>query len=169
MAWQFASGEILTAANLNAVTKPWNAVCQVSKAAMSLVNTTVTPVTFDTEDLDPLSWHSTVSLTDRVVPTIAGWYSVGATVRHSADTDYTRVLGEIFKNGAAVSTPLWRMDLQLSWGGGSPTPAYTFGAPRMVSLNGSTDYVSLQLLQTNTSAATNTADALFTVKLEYPT
>ena len=33
MAWQFAPGEILTSANLNAVTKPWNALCQLSQTA----------------------------------------------------------------------------------------------------------------------------------------
>lgn len=168
MAWQFAPGEILTSANLNAVTRPWNALCQlVQSSTQSITNNTSTPVTFNSEDLDPLSWHSTVSLTERVVPTIAGWYRVTAQTEWQADTDYTRILVDINKNAAAIGAPNMRVD-SIAVTTAAAAKSIPLTSP-LISLNGSTDYISLVVFQVNTSAGANTVQCRLLVELVYPT
>lgn len=167
MAWQFASGEILTAANLNAVTRPWNAVCQVSASAtQSLTSALAAVLTMDTEDLDPLSWHSTVTNTSRITPTIAGWYRATAVVLFGSDNDYTRISVAIFKTGASATPPYGQQSFVP--GAAALGPVLTTQSV-MISLNGSTDYLEVSAFQSNTSAAANTAQGRLSVELVYPT
>lgn len=166
MAWQFAPGEILTATNLNAVTKPWNAVCQVRMSApQSLTSGSLTTLLFDTEDLDARTWHSTVTNTGRITPTVAGWYEATATGAMASDGDYTRLMLSLSKNGSAT-TPSRLIDFSPPTG--TVAPGITL-AGGLISLNGSTDYLEISARQTNTSAGANTIDASFTVRLVYPT
>lgn len=167
MAWQFSSGDILTAANLNAVTRPWNALCQVSQSStQSLTNNTATDITFDTEDLDPLGWHSVVSLTNRIVPTIAGWYRATGVANFGSDGDYVRISIDLLKNSLAA-TPRIGMT---SFVPGTATLGPVLSTQSVLtSLNGSTDYVELQCLQNNTSAAANTVQCRLLLELVYPT
>lgn len=164
MPWPFAVGEILTAANLNAVTVGNNAFCQVRQAAtQSISDSTSTFVTFATEDVDVLAWHSTVTNTDRVTPTIAGWYRATFLADWGSDTDYTRLLMDVFKNGADVGL---RIDHVPPAIGG--TRAF-LGSTPLVQLNGTTDYLNLRVFQTNTSAAANTVQCRLLVELVFPT
>lgn len=168
MAWPFISGEILTAANLDAVTRPNNAVCQVTQTAVqNLTNNTLTLVTFDTDDVDPIGWHSTSSLTERIIPTITGWYQVFAAFEFSGDSDYTRTFMDIQKNAASSGTPGNRFD-DINPGTSAAVRAVAISST-MISLNGTTDYINLSTLQANTSAATNTIRARLCVRLVYPT
>lgn len=167
MAWQFVPGDILTAANLNAVTIPWNAVCSSQHSTtQSVTNNTATESLFDTDDLDPLGWHSTSVNTGRVIPTIAGWYQVVGGVTFGSDNDYTRITLRVTKNGTPGGP---------DYGSQSFVPGQVSLGPVLncasvpISLNGSTDYVGLSVLQVNTSAAANTAQCRIFVKLLYPT
>jgi hypothetical protein len=167
MAWQFASGNILTAADLNAVTKPWNAFCQVRMSTpQSLTNNTTTTLLFDTEDLDPLGWHSTSTFTGRITPNIAGWYEARGTIAGAADADYTRAEAFFWKNAGNL-TPI-RGFSYLSHSTGAVIPDGS-GTSNWVLMNGSSDYMELTAIQVNTSANANTVDATFSLQLQYPT
>lgn len=166
MAWQFAPGEILTATNLNAVTVPWNAVCQVRMSTpQSLTNNTITQLLYDTEDLDPRSWHSTSVNTGRITPTIAGWYEAFVSGVLAADSDYTTMFVQFQKNGADL-TPQRALNIAAPAGTFVPILNATSG---LISMNGTTDYIDSTARQVNTSAAANTIDALLKVRLVYPT
>jgi hypothetical protein len=164
MAWQFAAGEILTAANLNAVTVPWNAVCQSRMSApQNVSNNSATTLSFGVDDLDVLNWHAGGTPT-LFTPTIAGWYQVHLGTVWQSDTDYTRLFIEINKNGGAL-TPLCRYETGDDFNGA----AYFDVTSPFISMNGTTDNVTGIAFQTNTSAGINTVDAVITVKLMYPT
>jgi hypothetical protein len=164
MAWQFAPGEILTATNLNAVTIPWNAICQLRMSTpQSLTNNTSTALSFDTEDLDPRGWHAGGSPT-LVTPTVAGWYRATMSIDWQTDTDYTRASFELQKNEANCTPRRYR----------DPQPRVTTGDPTgmswpLVSLNGTTDRFRIVATQVNTSTGANTVDACLLVELVYPT
>jgi hypothetical protein len=167
MAWQFAPGEILTATNLNAVTIPWNAVCQLSMSAtQSISNNTTTTVSWDTEDLDPRGWHTGGAPTV-ITPTIAGWYEVTVDFEWGSDTDYTRRFVEVQKTGASL-TPAARNDI----GSGATVPTGVMNdsfTSRLISMNGSSDTLRVQVFQTNTSTGANTWRGVFVASLAYPT
>jgi hypothetical protein len=166
MAWQFAPGNILTAADLNAVTKPWNALCQLRQSAtQSITNNSVTVVLFDTEDLDPLGWHSTSSNTERVTPTIAGWYRMTVNLSWGNDGDYIRHLCTFLKNGVGLSPNIYAENGTIAIAG---TPSFMLPSV-LIQLNGSTDYFSLSVYQQNTSAGANTVQCRLLVELVYPT
>lgn len=166
MAWEFASGEILTAANLNAVTKPNNAVCQVSMSAVqSISNNSNTAVSFGVEDYDVLGWHAAGTPT-LITPSIAGWYRVNVDFDWATDGDYTRRLVEVQKNGSAF-TPVCRHD---AGSGNVATGVYTATlSSRLIEMNGSSDTLRVVAFQTNTSAGANDFRAVFTVALVIPT
>ena len=89
----FTATTAITAAGHNAVTDPPR--CRVYNSAnISLVNNTVTALTFDTEVLDDGGLHSTSVNTSRItIPADgAGWYSIGGHVRFAASaTGYREV------------------------------------------------------------------------------
>lgn len=166
MAWEFSAGEILTAANLNAVTKPWNAVCQVYRATVGVTDASSTAITFSgVDELDPLAWHDPGGGTPtRITPTIAGWYQPIAIARLvSATTTVARIATWIRKNGSDAS-----MVLDTNPTTGSVAKA-AGGAFNWIQLNGSTDYLEMMVFQDDTGSATNNIEARFTVTLEYPT
>ena len=106
-------------------------------------------VTMDTETVDVLNWHSTVTNTDRITPTIAGWYMcIGSGTYNTGFTG--RVIFQLAKNGAEFV----KFDQQ--------NTGYISGASisKMVYLNGSTDYVSLATYQFSGSNQSFTAGAL---------
>lgn len=165
MSWQFAPGEILTATNLNAVTIPWNAVCLLRMSTpQSLTSSTVTALSFDTEDLDPRGWHAGGSPT-LVTPTIAGWYEVTLSTQFQSDTDYIDILLEIQKNTAATTPPqtLRVTGAATTWVPGLPL------ATTPIQMNGSSDTIRATARQQNTSAGAQTVNAGLFVKLVYPT
>lgn len=79
----FVAGAVLTAAQLNTnvrdainfiIAPPLAVVRQT--VAQSIPNSTFTPYTFDTEDIDRDGMHSTSSNTGRLTAQTAGWYSL---------------------------------------------------------------------------------------------
>lgn len=165
MTWQWSSGEILTAADLNAVTLPWNALCQMKRSStLSISNNAATAVTWNSTDLDPLNWNDTGVNPTRITPTISGWYRTSYVTDWQSDTDYTRILAAVQKNGAAT-TPNFTLEHRPAAVTHTPRLAGSFP---LLQMNGTTDYVELVVLQVNTSAGANTVDPQFLVELVYP-
>jgi len=168
MPWPFIPGETLTSTNLNDATISKNALCQlVQTGTQSINHNDVTPVAFTGEDLDPLGWHSTSSLTERVVPTIAGWYRVTFSASWSTDTDYTRLAIQVHINGVALGAPSIGFDLiqEAAVAGGR----IFGGSSPLISCNGTSDYLSIAAYQTNTGGQANTVQCRLLVELVHPT
>lgn len=143
------------------------AVCQLVQAsAQTVAYNTPTTVTFGVEDLDPRGWHSTSSNTDRVTPDIAGWYRVTFLAEWSTDTDYTRLLVDVQKNGALVGTPRMGWDLRAASAAGL-SPVDMMASSPLISMNGTTDYISLGAYQTNASSGSATVQCRLLVELVY--
>lgn len=165
MAWQWSNGEVLTASNLNAVTIPWNARCQVRMSApQSLTSSSSTALSFDTEDYDPLGWHAGGTPT-LITPTIAGWYRATLSTQFQSDTDYVDILLEIQKGGVALTPPqtLRITGAATTWVPGLPLQTV------LVQLNGSSENLRAVARQQNTSAGANTVNAALLVELVVPT
>lgn len=159
MAWQFSAAEILTAANLNAVTKPWNAVCQVTTSAgNTLVSGAIITVSWETEVLDPRGWITPTSSV--ITPNIAGYYRVTVRATVAIDASCTRFFIAVRKNAGDVHI----FDMRPISAAGQ---ASMFGAAPMIVMNGSSDTLSLRALQAG--SATGTLGAVMDVELEYPT
>lgn len=130
---QFTTGAVLTAAELNAFVP---LTCLSKVAAQSIPTSARTDITFTTEDIDVLDWHSNVTNTERITPTIAGWYNVTVIGTYDASlaariifginrsgSQYAKydVIGNTSANGATVSANMY--------------------------LNGTTDYVTFETYQ----------------------
>jgi hypothetical protein len=152
----FTAGQVLTASELN------NAMplCILENGSFALPAGAGTSVTFGTEVLDPLNWHSTVTNTSRVTPTIAGYYFVTLQLNDVTGAGQTRALMRCNKNGTDISPVRIQMDTN-----GTDDD---FSLSGYISLNGTTDYVEMNILQTNTSSASRTITARFTVQFVRP-
>jgi hypothetical protein len=120
----------------------------------SVANLTNTEMLLNAELLDTHNWHSTVSNTARIVPTIPGYYDCLGMIAWATSTAGDRN-AQFRKNGA-----------QLDGSPYGPVPAlngtvFLFGggwAMGTIFCNGTTDYISLWGNQ-NTGGAINTAYA----------
>lgn len=134
--------------------------CQVSRLGQSVAHNTVTNLLFTSEDFDPLGWHSTSVNTDRITPTIAGWYRVTLTVAYASDTDLARVRSAIFaSNIGEVIVEDRPYDVPAGIG------ISVAIVSRLVRMNGSTDYFAGLAYQANTSTGANSVNAWLTVEL----
>ncbi len=85
-----------------------------------------------TENIDPLGWHSAVTNTQRIIPTVAGLYRISSDAVFASNASGTRNTN-IFKNTArSYSRSVAAI------GGGSVTPT---GGSFVTSMNGTTDYI----------------------------
>lgn len=133
----FTAGQKLTATRLNQVLQ---ARCHVYQIVTQTVTTgTITPITFTAEAYDPFGFHSTSVNTDRITPTIAGTYKAWGQVCWVANTTGDRA-AQIYKNGAGVDTLPYHGVRALAGTGLSFGFSWAQGT---VSLNGTTDYVTL--------------------------
>ena len=145
----WVTGETVTASQLNTHLRD-NLLalreanhCRVYRSsAGTLTTATLTLVNFDAETTDPNGWHSTTSNTDRVTPTIAGYYRVeaGASFGASATGWRELILWRNGTSGQAFST----VGRGVACTGTNSTNwalSGTFPA------NGSTDYFSLSVEQ----------------------
>lgn len=131
---QFTTGQILTAAELNAFTP---LTCLSKAAAQSIpAGGSQVAITFTTEDTDTLNWHSNVTNTERITPTLGGWYQINASGTFDT-TVSARIIVAIHKNTSEY--------VKLDWTGGATANGRTLSA--VVYLNGSTDYVRLVVAQ----------------------
>jgi len=151
----FTAGQVLTASELN------NAIplCILENASFVLAAATVTQVTFGTEVLDPLGWHSTSTNTSRITPNISGYYFITMQVNDIVAAGSTRALMGLIKNGAALTIPV-----QMDTGGQDDD----FALSGYVFCNGTTDYLEMRLLPTNSTSANRTISARFTVQFVHP-
>jgi hypothetical protein len=127
----------------------------VSRSTTQTVSSaTQTFIQMDTKAVDTLNWHSTSTNSDRITPTIAGWYMcVGS---GTYDTSISgRILVQIAKNGNEI--------VKFDWAGGAT--ANGASVSQMVYLNGSTDYVSLSTYQFSGSSQLFRAGSLQLVLL----
>lgn len=136
---QFTTGSVLTAAELNAFTPM---TCLSKAAAQSIPGAgAATEITFTTEDIDVLNWHSNTTNTARITPTIAGWYHVVAC--GSFDVSLTsRIIIAIHKNTTEY--------VKADWVGGNDANGRSIDA--YIYMNGSTDYVRMVILQFSAGA-----------------
>lgn len=98
-----------------------------------------------TEYIDPYGWHSAVTNTDRITPTVAGLYRVTNVATYGANaSNYRRavinVSGSLVTGAATLAVY---------------APAVT--ATAVVSLNGSSDYVTCATYQDSTATLTVTS------------
>jgi hypothetical protein len=110
------------------------------------------------EVLDDLNWHSTSSLTSRVVPTYAGRYWVNGILSFASNTTGERRL-IITKNG--VGNAIYDRRFGVS----ATTNVSGCG---IIECNGTTDYIELQGVQASGGilAAQGTGDSAFGTMLE---
>jgi hypothetical protein len=152
----FVTGQVLTAAEMN------NAIplCILENGSMAIPSGVATSVTFSTEVLDPLNWHSTSTNTSRVTPTIAGYYLVNLQMNDITGAGQTRALLRCNKNAADVATVRIQMD--------TPGDDDDFNITGFVYCNGTTDYLEMNVLQTNGTSTTRTITARFVVQFVHP-
>lgn len=162
MPWPFSAGEILTASNLNdAIPRSNAAICQVSTSTgNTLSNGATATLSWETESLDPSGWFAPGAPT-LITPLIEGWYQVAVRVGVAADpdNDFTRFYVSVQKNSA---------DLFITNMEAAPVGVaqITMTTP-LVQMNGSTDNLRVQALQSNTDADAYTPSGFFCVELKH--
>lgn len=108
--------------------------------ALTITHGTFTPVTLDSELVDSHNWHSTSSNTSRYTPQQSGWYLVsGWAVKDTNWTDGNWAVC-IFKNGAQLPGGTEYEGAAASLRESTPT--------RLVTMNGTTDYLEVQIFST---------------------
>ena len=151
----FAAGDILSGAALNqAVTSFGNffmgkPICILRQTVAQSTSTgTSVNLTFTTEDIDRDSGHSTTTNTDRYTAQTPGYYRVTATcVWEATATGGARQI-QIMKNAGAVNGSFQRYQHT------AVSSVTSITTTALVYFNGSTDYVTAEVLQT--SGALNT-------------
>ena len=131
----YVTGQVLTASELNAGLP----TSVLTNTSVSLVDGVQQQVAFTVEMTDLNGWHSTSTNTNRITPNISGTFLVTAQINDVSGT--TRALMEVYKNGAVLSgTPRVITDT---------TGAFDdFNTVGFVTLNGTTDYLTLNCLVT---------------------
>lgn len=115
-------------------------------AAQSIPTGVTTAILMDTEDFDPFALHSTVSNTSRITPNLAGYWEFSGSVFLGATTAGA-VDAAIFKNTTTQIQSGTRM--------GFNAQAQGLPARAIVYMNGTTDFVDLQVTHAS-AAAVNT-------------
>jgi hypothetical protein len=94
-----------------------------------------------TEIIDPLGWHSAVTNTDRITPTVAGLYRITPTIQWTGGAAAGDRRVTIFKNGAIY--------LEQRIGVGT---SVNNNVSVVLSMNGSTDYFTVTCYQSSGGA-----------------
>ena len=119
--------------------------------SQTIPNNTNTTVAYDAESFDPNSWYDTS--TYKFTPTLAGYYSVTASLRYNTGTDFDICDLYLYKNttiAASASDAHHRYD--------------TLNLNDIIYLNGSSDYLICKTLQVSGSSLTvrnYTAESFF--------
>jgi hypothetical protein len=93
-----------------------------------------------TENRDPLGWHSAATNTQRIIPTVAGWYRFTSNALFASNATGGRSCS-LYKNTVRSS-----LLSNSAVGGGDVTPV---GQTIVLSMNGTTDYVYASFNQTS--------------------
>ena len=124
----------------------------VATAVQALADNTAVALTFAAEEIDTHGFHSTVTNTSRVTPTVAGYYEVTGTVFFEAQTTPVVSSAWIRKNGTD-NKPAAGRDVP-----GAQAFSLHTGAT-LISMNGTTDYVEL-MAQQDSAGADNTNQSI---------
>jgi len=115
--------------------------------AQAIPNNTNTRVNINTEEFDTNSNFNTT--TNRFTPTVAGYYEVTGQASFAANaTGLCQIL--IYKNGAFVATTQVKND---------SAAAPVISTSKLLSMNGSTDYIELFVVQSSGASMNITAGA----------
>jgi hypothetical protein len=144
----FVVGEVATASNIdnNTVTlgnfllNPPHAILRQT-AAQNIPLTTFTALTFDAEDVDSDNGHSTSSNTSRYTGQTPGWFQCSGIYRAAANAS-----GRRRTRWAVATAAVSASDLEIDVNGSTIEQAIA-AITREVFLNGTTDYVELQVSQ----------------------
>lgn len=143
----YATGEVLTAANMDAYSNNSFYTQLRQTVAQSITSGAATALTFTTEDADTDSNHDNVTNNTRWTCVTAGWYELTGGFSFAGDTSGQRY-GQWFKNGATINGSGVR-------GPGSAN-ATTIPMRTMLANLAVSDYIELVVHQ-------NTAGALLTL------
>lgn len=149
----FTSGQVLTASELNTGLP----ACFLSVSGYSTLHNTDNYIAFTSEDYDPLGWHSTSTNPSRITPNVAGWYWCAGQVNNLNPSGANfRGFAGIRKNrsSAGFDNQFARFDIN------NYCPD-DFSIGGVIYLNGTTDYVELDVAQF--SGVTKTTNNTFTV------
>lgn len=149
-----AGGDIIYASTVNDLIRygPAKPICEVRHTSGATVtNATDTRIDMNGEVFDDLGWHSTVSNTSRVTPTIAGRYKVTLLPVYAFNTAMTGTQPKVYKNGS-----LYRAGGSVKPSSGSNTATYGGEMTCYVDMNGTTDYVEGYTYQTSTGSVSQT-------------
>ena len=151
----FATGQILTAAELNTVLP----ACVLTGSIVT-VSGTDQYLPFTTEEYDPLNFHSNSTNTTRITPTISGFYLCTLSVNNlnGAGGNF-RALGNIRRNRASASL----LDNRFANFDINNYAPDDFTVTGVTFANGTTDYIESYFLQN--SASNKTIDVVFSVVL----
>lgn len=122
--------------------------------AQSIPNATNTPLTWQTEDIDPYNWHSSTTNPTRITPNIPGWIRGWFSVGFPGTTGGNFRYGYLAKNGGSSTRS--RHDSKPTAGGLAKRIA---GVPFWLAMNGTTDYFEVNVFQDSGSAMLTTIGA----------
>jgi hypothetical protein len=152
-----AAGNDIFASDINAVAAGSTAtipLCIVRKSVLpAAVASGGVALTWDLEDVDTHGWHSTVTNTSRITPTVAGWIRFTATIHFAANATGRRGVG-IRVNGVTINYGV------IVPGSAAGTQGVT--VTRTLPANGTTDYFEAFAFQ-DSGGALNALDGSSTV------
>lgn len=133
-------GQVITDAGLNARDLVGKVVLIAARTSVQTFTTGVAAdISWPTPTLDTLGMYAAGTPT-RFTPTVAGWYTIGGQLGMAANATGTR-LALITKNGTGVGG---------AWADGFATdPLITALPSTAVYMNGTTDYLSVNVYQTS--------------------
>lgn len=141
-------------------------VYQVNGATQNILNTTPTALTFTGEVVDTFGFHSTVTNTSRILPTIAGRYKCTGMPAY-APSAAGPFNAQFRKNGAlVVGSAAYSTEHAVN----QAFVANTATAEATISVNGTTDYIELWTnhnFGVTTATFSNTTDQHSWVLVEY--
>lgn len=124
-------------------------------SGQSIPDSTVTALTWQTEDVDPYSWHNPSVNPTRITPTYPGWYRGWYSVGWPGTGGGSFRLGYIRKNASTT-------DLRARHDSRPTSNGYTkrfAGVPFFIPMNGTTDYFEIMVLQDTGAAMTTNSTA----------
>lgn len=162
-----AAGDRVDAADITSIenyTTERPLVVLVQATVQSISDATDTAITFGTgsEEIDTHGFHSDTTNTSRVTPTVAGYYRVFGKFHIGARADFSTITAFVFKNGGVVTRE--------RVGPNATALSRTVTVTKILSLNGSTDYVELYGNQdnaANVAVSTSTGSFACTLEVEF--
>ncbi|KUL22359.1 hypothetical protein [Actinoplanes awajinensis] len=134
----------------NTIYVPICRLIQTTAQSAAFTNNADVLITFGTssELFDTHGWHSETTNNSRITPNIAGIYEAVGAVYWAARADYTTLQASIKKNGSTTLETPHRVGPNAT-----NTVRSVHHSPVEIAMNGTTDYLELYGLQTNTAAA----------------